>query len=184
MKKVLFFLLLSIVAFSCEKDDDLTADLFYDRGSNDAPALNAGEYLAAVRFPASEMQDYQGRNLEGIEYYLKETPNQCEVRVYQGGSGTEPGNLIYTKAVTTEMERDSWNLHTPDTNIELSGEELWIAVRIVLNDVGATIGCDVGPATTDGDWFNADSNNVWETFRSFTNNDVNINWNIRGHVSD
>lgn len=184
MKRVLFFLLLSIFAFSCEDDDDLTADLFYDRGENDAPALNAGEYLAAVRFPASEMAQFQGRNLEGVEYYLQELPNQAEVRVYQGGTGSEPGTLIYSKSLTTEMERDSWNLHTPDTDVELTGEELWIAVRIVLNDVAATVGCDVGPATADGDWFNADSNNQWETFRSFTGGDVNINWNIRGHVSN
>jgi hypothetical protein len=184
MKNVLFFMFLSILAFSCGDDDDLTADLFYDSGVNDAPFLDAGEYIAAARFPASDMSEFQGRNLEGIEYYLLNTPNQCEVRVYQGGSGTEPGTLIYNKSVTTEMEKESWNLHTPDTDVVLSGEELWIAVRVVLNDRAATIGCDPGPAVTDGDWFNSDANNQWETFRNFSGGQVNINWNIRGQVSD
>ena len=173
---------LTLVIFSCSKDDDATTELKNDRGLNDAPFILAGEYIVATRFTASEMSSLQGRKLTGIEYYLKSTPTQCEVQVYNGSNGDEPGTLVYSKSVTVDMEADSWNLHSPSTDIELTGDDLWIAVRLVLNSEEATIGCDVGPAVTDGDWIVSSVDNVWMTYRDFTNPTVSINWNIRGQV--
>ncbi len=185
MKKVLFLFCLSLFVFSCDKDDDdLTADLVNDRGLNDAPYLLAGEYIVASRFPASEMSSFQGKKLEGIEYYLKNKPTQAEVRVYNGSTGDEPGTLVYSKSVTVEMDAESWNLHTLSDDIEITGEDMWIAVRLVLNAEDQTIGCDVGPAVTNGDWISSSTDNIWTTYREFTSPEVSINWNIRGHISN
>lgn len=183
MKKILFFLSLTLFVFSCEKDSDLTADLIHDRGLNDAPFILPGEYILATRFTASDLNDYQGKKLEGVEYYLRSKPTQCEVRVYQGSNGDEPGDLIYSKSTTLEMESDSWNLHVIDDAIEVAGEDLWLAVRIVLSSEAATVGCDVGPAVTNGDWITSSVDDQWTTYRDFTSPEVSINWNIRGHVN-
>jgi hypothetical protein len=182
MKKLLILMTLTLIIFSCGKDDNLTADLIKDNGLNDAPFILAGEYIVATRFSANEMSAYQGRKLTGIEYYLKNKPTQCEVQVYSGSNGNEPGTLVYSKSVTVEMDADSWNLHAPSTDIDITGEDLWLAVRIVLNNEDATIGCDVGPAVTNGDWIMSSTDNVWQTYRDFTNPTVSINWNIRGHI--
>lgn len=184
MKKVLLFLCLSLFIFSCKKDSEPDAELKLDRGSNAAPFLLAGEYIAAVRFPTSELSDFQGRKLESIEYYLQNTPTQCEVRVYSGSNGNVPDNLIYSESVTVDMEANSWNVHTIPNAINIDGDDLWIGVRIVLSAEDATIGCDVGPAVTNGDWFLSDANNTWTTYRDFTSPQVSINWNIRGKLSE
>lgn len=181
MKKHLLFLLLSVFLFACNNDEDLANELSYDRGENDAPFLDAGEYIAAALFPASTVSDYQGQALGSIEYYLVNTPTQCELRVYQGTSNGEPVDLVYSATVTTEMEANSWNEHTLPTPLSIDGDDLWISVRFVLNDRDQTIGCDVGPASNNGDWI-LSVNGGWETFRSFTANQVNINWNIRGNI--
>jgi len=181
----LFFLTLTLFVFSCEKDDDITADLINDLGLNDAPYIVAGEYIVATRFPASEMSSHQGKSLQGFEYYLANKPTQCEVRVYSGSNGDEPGNLVYSESVTAEMDSDSWNLHAPSTAIEITGEDLWLAVRIVLNAEDQTIGCDVGPAVSNGDFIFSAADNAWTSYRNFTSpSTVSINWNIRGHLSN
>lgn len=185
MRKILFLSVLAVMALSCNNDnDDNAADLFLDRGLNDAPFLDPGEYIAAARFSANTMSEFQGRKLEGIEYYLINKPTQAEVRVYQGSNGNEPENLVYSASVTLEMDAESWNLHSPSSDINLTGEDLWIAIRLVHANRDQTIGCDPGPAVTNGDWFSGDGEGDWQTFRNFTNDEVNINWNIRGHVSD
>lgn len=185
MKKVLFLLTLGLFLFSCNNDDDaVAADLAHDRGINDAPFLLAGDYIVAARFTSSDLSNVQGKQLEAVDYYLRNTPNQCEVRVYTGTTGNGPETLVYSESVTVEMEADTWNTHNLSTPVDISGQDIWLAIRVVLADEDQTIGCDVGPAVTNGDWIVSDVNNQWTTYRDFTNPTVSINWNIRGQVSE
>ncbi len=185
MKKILFFLTLGLFLFSCNNDDDsIAAELVLDRGLNDAPFLLPGDYVTAVRFTASDLSDFQGRQLESVEYYLRNTPNQCEVRVYTGSTGNGPETLVYSESVTVEMEANTWNSHSLSTPVDIGGEDIWLAIRLVLSAEDQTIGCDVGPAVTNGDWIVSDVNNLWATYRDFTNPTVSINWNIRGKLNE
>ena len=184
MKKLLFFLSLSLLIISCQKDDDDVVTLRHDSGLNAAPFLLAGEYILASRYTANDLSSYQSRKLDGVQFYLQNTPNQCEVRVYSGSNGDEPGSLVYSENVTVDMTANSWNEHLLSTPVDITGDDLWIAVWIRLNAEEATVGCDVGPAVTNGDWISSDTDNLWTTYRDFTSPQVSINWNIRGIVSE
>ena len=186
MKKLLFlFLGLSLVFTACKKDDEeiIDADLHYDTANQSAPFLEAGVHEAAARFTANQTRALQGRNLIEVDYYLLEMPAKVEVRVFGMGTADEPGNLLYTKDVTSTSNGSSWNTHVLDTPVEILGEDLWVCVKVLHNSRINSVGCDVGPANNNGDWTFSDSDNDWKSLRDRTEQNVNINWNIRGKVS-
>ncbi len=187
-----FFLLLSLclVFASCTKDDDSTdnsgpdADLHYDGAAQDAPALDAGNYDLGARFPASAVNQYAGRQLESVAFYLLSVPNKCELLVYGEGTDSAPGGLLYTANLTTTVDGESWNTHTLDTPLDLTESDIWLCLRVEHGSRMGSLGCDLGPANNNADWLFSQAANEWITLRDFTNGDVNINWNIRGIVSE
>jgi len=67
----------------------------------------------------------------------------------------------------------------------LSGNDLWISIEAAHIQTIRSVGCDTGPAVSNGDWIYASAVGEWQTFRDYTTNTgnpVNINWNIRGIV--
>jgi len=186
MPKILLLLLtIGLTTFSCKKEEILEeTNLFYDNGVNTAPVLNTGTYEAMARFPTSETNDFEGQNLEEIVFYLSDLPDQCEVIIYGEGTATTPNTILYQSDVTNNLESSAWNSHTLSTPIAITGEDIWIGVRLVHNSNIASIGCDTGPANINGDYLWADGDNTWMTFRERTEGEVNINWNIRGVIKE
>ncbi len=186
MKNLAFILVLACVAtfFSCKDDDgsNITADLFYDQGENTAPFFDAGVHLAAARFPRSLTSSFDGQNLTKVEFYLVNTPSNCKIRIYDEGTSEQPGTQLYEADVTNTASPNAWNTHDLTETIGISNKDLWIAVEVTHNDSRNTIGCDVGPADPNGDWVLEGSEISWLSYRSFTNDLVNINWNIRGYA--
>ena len=186
MKKYLFlFLAISFTLVSCEKDEDpiTELELHLDGPNQSAPFFDPGTYEAAARFTANYTREYEGKNLEAVEFYLAELPDQCEVRIYDIGSATEPGDLLYSAEITN-LGSNAWNKHTLNTPLELSGDDLWISIKVTTDERSNIMGCDPGPANSNGDWTFSSEDNAWQTYRDRTNNIVNINWNIRGDVAD
>ncbi len=185
MKNTLLILLaLTLSLTACRNDDDDISgnELRYDGENQSAPFFPVGEHEVAVRFPASTTASFDGQKLTEIRFYLVNLPTECEVRVYGQGSPDEPGNLIYQFDVSNGIGPNGWNVHPVEDDITITGEDLWLAVRLVHSSETNTIGCDAGPARVDGEWIQSTSNSGWETFQARTNGDVSINWNIRGVV--
>jgi len=186
MKKAIFALSLLVIclSFSCNDDETVTNDseLSYDQGPNSAPIFGAGVHLAAARFPSPLTEGFSGQNLDRIDFYLVRTPSNTKIRVYDEDTPTNPGTLLYEADVTSTVSPDSWNSHTLTEDLEISGRDLWIAIEFTHSDERNTIGCDIGPAQSNGDWVLEGNQVEWQTFRDFTNNAVDINWNIRGII--
>jgi len=188
MKK-LFFLLFSIglIAASCNPDPVDPAselELSLDGENQAAPFFDPGNHESAARFNANVMRQYEGKKLEAVEFYLVDRPAECEVRIYGQGTSSEPGALLYSGDVSNTVSGNVWNRHEIGNPIDLDGGDIWIAIWVKTVSRLTIMGCDPGPANANGDWIFSDGNNDWETFRDRTNNEVNINWNIRGDVTD
>ncbi len=171
-------LILSLLVISCNKDG-IFFELRFDGNNNDAPSLPAGSYQMAAKFTSSQTNQYEGREIEQISFYLKDLPSRCELRLYDQGQNNAPGDLLYEANVTGDMQRDSWNDHIMESVITISGEELWLVVRVVHDKLTQSLGCDEGPASENGDLILHEINSDWETFRNFTNGTADINWNVR-----
>lgn len=185
MKNLSIFLLaFTLLIIGCKKDDDprLSADtLHYDADNVNAPQLPAGTYEAAAKFTTGKIQRFQGKQLTEVNMYIQSVPTNVELRIYGQGTGNAPGNILYT-ADWNGLNRDSWNDHTLTTPLDITGEEIWISVVYTHTSDLRTIGCDPGPADENGDWLKSYDNGSWTSLRSFTSDEVNINWNIRGQT--
>lgn len=184
MKSNLFLLMVSLLFLgACKKDDARPTDtLSYDGDNQSAPNLSADTYEAAARFDASLIADHVGRNLDRVSFFVGELPSECVVKIYDEGTASEPGALLYSADVSDKITGLDWNNHRLTDPIELTGKDLWIAIRFTHTGTIRSIGCDEGPAATDGDWLYQISDNQWLPLRQRL--PININWNIRGHIKD
>jgi hypothetical protein len=191
MKQLFFFLSISLFAItfsSCNDDDDDTnvnnAEFGYDLGPNTAPFFGIGVHEAAARFNSTVTSPFVGQKLDRVEFYLVNTPSNTKVVIYDEGTATQPGPQLYSADVTVDVNANSWNIHTISQDIDITGRDLWIAIEFTHPDERNTIGCDVGPANVNGDLVLEGSELNWMTYRNFTDNVVDINWNIRGYVGE
>ena len=186
--KVVYFFFLALVAsllFSACKDNgpDLEPDqilLSLDGDNLSAPELPGGTFEGAARFDASAMAAHTGKKLVSVQYYLQDLPRFCEIRVYEGTQDTIPRTLVYDANVTVGRDANAWNIHTLSPALDLTGDDLWIAVRFQHNNPQRTLGCDPGPANADGDWTWDEIDSRWLPLRERST--LDINWNIRGVV--
>jgi len=177
---LIFFILLLT---ACEKDKSSTNLLNYDSDNVTAPEFLPGDYEMAARFTTSETGAFQGQFLEEVQVYLVERPSRTEIVIYDEGTNSSPGAILHSQVVSTEVRPNSWNTILLDTPIEIQNKDLWISFKVRHRDPYGTVGCDIGPANDNGDklFTTADG---WTTLRGFTNQGININWNIRGVLGD
>jgi hypothetical protein len=182
---LLLFGLLVFTLSACEKDDPrLTADtLHYDGDNLAAPQLPEGTYEAAAKFTFSKLQRFQGKKLYEVNLYIESVPTNVELRIYGEGDENIPGAILY-ESDWNGLNRNSWNDHTLTTPIDITGEELWISVIFTHPSDLRSIGCDPGPAEENGDWLLSYDDPGWQRLYDFTNEEVDINWNIRGQTRD
>ncbi len=175
--------IITLFIIGCNDDDNsILADLHYDSANDDAPTFDAGSYEAGAKFTPDVTADYVGKNLERVEFYLEETPDTCEVRIYSG-AGSSPDMLLYSADVTNGLSTNSWNSHNLTQSVTVT-DNFWICVVFKLDERKATVGCDAGPANDNGDLTYSSVDGQWFALRTRTGNSVNINWNIRGHVAE
>ncbi len=186
----LILLAFSLVFVSCQKDDEDTPQevndyqFSYDGDAADAPALAAGSYDLGARFPGSVTDNFEGKQLEEVSFYILSVPNKCELLIFGQGTDTEPGGLLYSANLTSSIDGETWNKHLLTSPVDIGTEDIWICVRVEHGSTMGSLGCDTGPANPNGDWMFLASSNEWTSLRTFSNNEVNINWNIRGKVSE
>ena len=183
---VFFFTALSIMG--CNNDDDQNTDplddfaLSYDGINQTSPNLPPAQYEAAAQFFASDLTQYQGRDLAEVSWYFTSTPNTTVLKIYKGSNGNAPDRLVYQVELSSQVSAPSWNVLELPEPIEITDEDLWIGISFTLNGVQQSIGCDSGPNQTGGDWLYSTEDNSWRSFRDRTGE--GINWNIRGAISN
>ncbi len=185
MKK-LFLILLSgtLIFMSCKKDETIPV-LGYDGENDNAPTLPIGTFDAGVRFPKNILDNHIGRTLEEVEFYIQDQPSDVEILIYGEGSATEPGStILYSQNVNSSVSANSWITHTLTSPIIIADEDIWVVVRLVHDSEMRSIGCDVGPARTNGDWMLGEGQSEWRTYRDISNGVVSVNWNIRAYMSE
>ncbi len=190
MKKIFVLSLLAVLAFSaCQEDDNPQPAednlLNYDGPNLTGPQLVAADYEAAARFPASFMQEYQGRQLQEVRWFMGLAPARCEVRVYGPGVNNEPGSLLFSEEVdvSQSLRVPGWNAYRLGQPLTLDGDEIWISIAFTHSAAQQSIGCDAGDnPNPNGDWLFSTTDNQWRTFTDRTGD--RINWNIRGVVAE
>jgi len=187
MKKWMILLLaLPFFMASCSDDENGfdPGELSYDGRNEAAPVLDIGTFQAAARFPSSITSQYNNQRLTEVEFYLDNVPESCRVLVYGQGTTNEPGDLLYSADVSSVVRSGRWNSHSLSNPLLINGQDIWITIEVRHDSIYSSIGCDPGPANNNGDKFYDDFLAEWETFRSWTQGGVSINWNIRGFVRE
>ncbi len=189
MKRIYLFLivLISLGVISCGDDNEpIPSDrtvLNYDGDNITAPTLPQGLYEFAVRFPEVVTRNVSGRNIEEVSFYLYDVPAQLFINISPDFTPSLPGDILNTQQVTN-LQSNSWNTVRLDQPYSLDGTPVWVGIEVTLNDLMQTVGCDSGPANPNGDWLYDEENREWDTFRSRTNDNESVNWNIRVVISD
>ncbi len=179
---------IAFLAIGCQDDDDSTV-LRYDGNNSSAPLLEPDVYQAAVRFPANLTNPYEGLKLTQVEFYILDEPGSCEIIIYDEGNSSSPGAALYSSG-DISVDNSSWNTHTLPTPLTLTGNDLWISIEFAHGGTSRTVGCDTGPARTNGDWIFSTITGEWQTLRDFTvanagaAAEVSINWNVRGILEE
>lgn len=180
-----------LAIFSCQKDAEeptITLNtLHYDGPNFSAPLLARGISYPSVRFSANAIQSVQlqGRIINKIDFYLDQRPESMRLLIFEWNStDTMPGNLLHGETLNN-LQTDSWNSYHPDLEISLPETGIWIAFEVMVGDNDLrVIGCDPGPRIVNGDVYGlfGDDNPGWISFFEFSQQEVNINWNIRIEV--
>ena len=188
MFEIKFYIILfitSVCTLSCE-EETVEVSLEYERlihydGVNvSAPQIPQGLHESSIRFERRDLLNYQGRTLESVQFYISYVPNDLTLRIYKNErANNEPQSLLYEAEIIGSLA-SSWNTYNLTENLIIDDSELWISLRYSLQETQRVIGCDAGPAFVNGDWEYSGMEDNWSTFRARTNNQISINWNIRG----
>ncbi len=183
--RYLLLLLVSCVFFTCESDNPAGPDvLSYDGPNDTSPIRPDGRHEFAAQFTSATTQQYQGRFLESVRYFVTEEAAELIVKVYDAGSVSSPGMLLYEADLTRSQVAGRYNEHRLTDPIEITGADLWISVSVDLAGVQQSIGCDAeGSGRGGGDWLFFEGDGQWLTFRQRTNGQARVNWNIQGVLS-
>lgn len=167
---------------ACNSDRDIIIN--YDADNSSSPDIIAGEHEAAARFIPAVTSNQEGKSIIKVDYYIQDLPDGASVKIYGQGNAQTPGDLLYSADVSSAVRADSWNSHTLSTPVPIGSEDIWVAIGLVHLSTIASIGCDAGPADSNGDFLWGTIDNEWITFRDRTQNATDINWNIRAIVSE
>ena len=183
--KIVLVLFALTFAFACDDDSDADALLLsLDDDNLSAPFLDANTaHEAIVRFSSSLTASHTDKSIASVQAFLSTVPNSLTVNVYGAGTSSNPGTLLASKTVNTSSLRsnNTWYTFDLDDLVAITGDDIWVGVSVQHNERVGIIGCDPGPAVTDGDWYKIGSGN-YQTFRNYTGNGVDINWNIRARM--
>jgi hypothetical protein len=155
--------------------------LYYGANQLDAPSHNGGTYEAAARYTPEKIGNLVGKTIKEIHYFIADKPDSITIKLYGPLNATTPGNLLYSADVTGNAESNKWNVHTLTQVLMLNNEDIWLSIQFKMASPRRTVGCDPGPALTDGDWLYSSHDGQWIPFNR--RNGISINWTIRLNVA-
>ncbi|OGU65081.1 MAG: hypothetical protein A2W30_05200 [Ignavibacteria bacterium RBG_16_36_9] len=108
--------------------------------------------IVAARFPDTLTSLYSGYNLLQIEIYIGDLPVSLILKVFDEGTDTSAGSLIYSQDVSNLIVPDSYNTFDLNLPILITGNDIWIGYEVTMTATQFVIGVDNGPVHPDGDW--------------------------------
>lgn len=131
----------------------------------------------AQMFDAADLAEYQGDALTHVKFVSHYENCVYTVKVWTGGSATEPGMLVYS-GVQSNVNDNDWSIHVLSTPIPIPPDRLWIGYEIDTMG-GYPAGCDDGPSVPGkGDLINIGG---WTTLTEISPY-LSYNWQIKGFV--
>jgi hypothetical protein len=183
---LLLLLCIGLIGFSsCEDDDTIVEILNYDGDKFSAPQNGAGLNSFAAFFPATEVSQYEGRQLEKITFWLETVPTTTSVIIFANSGNTQtPGDELYRVDLTQRVNNSGWIDHIIPGGQDIPADGLWLAVETDLAANGTqSMGCDDGSNyNPNGDRMRTPTSGIWSSFNAITGSQT-INWNIRGTVA-
>jgi len=175
---------------SCEDDDNevVAESLNYDGDNFTAPFVDAGQHVFAAYFPPGRTQQFSGRSLERVSFWIQDVPGATSVVIFaEGADDDAPGAELYRSLDLSQRIRNrGWQDHFLTTPLTLEADQgIWIAVESdIPSDRFQAIGCDQGlNFNPNGDRFRIPQGPTWTNFEDFTDGEATINWNIRGFLA-
>lgn len=158
--------------------------LYYHTGfDNNGVGLTAGgTYEAAIRFTPAELGAYCNCELTVVKFYHyvfagTSDTHACNLNIYEEGTATTPGALIYTKSFTAIG--DGWQYITLCEPVLINcKEDLWVSIEVTHAAGEFPIGIDAGPAVAGkGDFIYLAPN--WDELRNLG---LDYNWCIEAFI--
>jgi hypothetical protein len=185
---LLAILVTALVPLGCKSSDTVinippqTSELRYDADPVTAPFLPGATYEAAARFTAAQTAALAGGQLVEVRFYIYFVPLSASVKIYDGGTSSSPGTLLYSADISADVTQTAWASHTLATPVAITGGDLWIAIEFTHALSQRVIGCDPGPNVPNGDWLYSSADGMWVPFNQRF--PISVNWNIRGIVEN
>lgn len=176
----------ALITVSCGEDDnpvveEITSDnlLNYAGENHAAVTFESGTNVAAVYFPASELDQKPGKSLSEVQFYLWEVPESILLSVMNADAIGDSEDLLYQVSLTSELQENQWNSVALPNAISLDEQDdIWIILSYQDDESGSFMGCDEGPQVRYGAMFISSTQGGWQRFF------VDVNWNIRGVLTD
>ncbi|MFI5236993.1 MAG: T9SS type A sorting domain-containing protein [Ignavibacteriales bacterium] len=147
---------------------------------NSIGLTSGGTFEVSARFPASITGPHAGSNLTQIEIFIAAVPSNTLLKIYDQGTSTSPGTLLYSQNVTGSIVGTSWNLLTLTTPVPITGNDIWVGYEVTHAAGEFPCGVDAGPAVVDGDWIYL-APGPWQRL-SVIAPTLNYNWNIHAYL--
>jgi hypothetical protein len=142
-----------------------------------------GTVIVAARFADTLTSVYSGYNLVQIEVYVGDIPVLMSLQVFDEGTNSSAGSLIYSQDVRNLLIPDAYNTFVVNPPIQITGNDIWIGYEVALTAMQYVMGLDNGPVHSDGDWI-FDSLNPSFGWYHLSDFNFNNNWGIRGYVTN
>jgi VWFA-related protein len=150
--------------------------LKYDNGtySNRIGTSGSNTFEGMARFTQSMVSSYVGWRLTTIQVYIADQPLSAKIKIYDGGTSTSPGTLLYSQVFTPVI--NSFNTITLTTPVTITNKDIWVGYECGIS-ANYPMGVDSGPATADGDWlyYNA-------SWTHLAASSLNYNWIIHATI--
>lgn len=160
---------------------DEVVEIHYDNGYDAGVGTgNPTSFMSAARFTAEELAEYYLiYQLAAVKYHINSDQfANVTVKVWEEGTASSPGSVIYSEDVTAETIAGDWSVHILNEPIDLEpGQEYWIGYSIQTTG-GHPASVDSGPLVDGkGGWMFF--NNMWQQLTDISPN-RDYNWTIRG----
>lgn len=162
-----------------EKDEQTQYVLKYDKGQYDVIGITNSTFsLYANYFPSAMLKSLKGMKVASVDVYIAGVADANTLYIYGQKGQQHEGEALAVKDFTPQANQ--WNRIVLDTPLDITGEDLWFAVRMDgFNDGDFYIGVDAGEAVPG---FSDRVNIGYDTWWSMAELGYNQSYCIRANV--
>ena len=157
---------------------DKSAILHYDGENDNALGLTSGGNMVALAYFTSAMiAPHVGEAITEIHTFVNTVPSGDYIlKIF--ADGAQPGALLYSQDVTSQLVANAWNYFELTTPFDLVGGGIYVGFSTQHAAGQFPAGVDAGPANPNGDWASLDGGTAWDHIGNYGFG----NWNIRAKV--